>query len=90
MLIFELHVKTDRKLTIVNKITQNLFLWQSKGIDYQISKEENSNINKIMYETNMTLSTGANRNYFLVNPVGISVFMCLYLSLYCPFLILLY
>ena len=44
MLIFALHVKIDRKLTVVNKITRNLFLWQPKSIDYQISKEKNSNI----------------------------------------------
>ena len=40
MLIFALYLKTDRKLTAVNKITRNLFLWQPKGIDYQISKEK--------------------------------------------------
>ena len=34
MLIFALHVKTDRKLTVVNKITWNLFLQQPKGIDH--------------------------------------------------------
>ena len=28
------------KLTVVNKITRNLFLQQPKGIDYQISKEK--------------------------------------------------
>ena len=39
MLIFALHVQTDRKLTVVNKITGNLFPQQRKGIDYQISKE---------------------------------------------------
>ena len=33
ILIFALHVKTDRKLTVVNKITRNLFLQQPKGID---------------------------------------------------------
>ena len=46
MLIFALHVKTDRKLTAVNKITRNLFLRQPKGINYQISKEQYSNIDK--------------------------------------------
>ena len=46
MLIFAFHVKTNRKLTVVNKITRNLFLEQPKGIDYQISKEKNSNIDK--------------------------------------------
>ena len=46
MLIFALLVKTDRKLTVVNKITRNLFLQQPKVIDYQISKEKNSNIDK--------------------------------------------
>ena len=40
MLIFALHVKTDRKLTVVNKTTRNLFLQQPKGIDYQISIEK--------------------------------------------------
>ena len=40
MLIFALHVKTERKLTVVNKISRNLFLQQAKGIDYQISKEK--------------------------------------------------
>ena len=40
MLIFALQVKTDRKLTVVNEITRNLFLQQPKGIDYQISKEK--------------------------------------------------
>ena len=40
MLIFALHVKTDRKLTVVNKITQYLFLLRPKGIDYQIPKEK--------------------------------------------------
>ena len=28
MLIFALHVQTDRKLTVENKITRNLFLYQ--------------------------------------------------------------
>ena len=46
MHIFALHVKTYRKLTVVNKITRNLFLWQPKGTDCQISKEKNSNIDK--------------------------------------------
>ena len=46
MLISAFHVKTDRKLTVVNKITWNLLLQQPKGIDYQISKEKNSNIEK--------------------------------------------
>ena len=46
MVIFALRVKTDRKLTVVNKITRNLFLYQTKGIDYQISKERNSYIDK--------------------------------------------
>ena len=46
MLIVALHVKTDHKLTVVNKITRNLFLWQPNGIDYQISKEKISNIDK--------------------------------------------
>ena len=40
ILIFALHVKDDRKPTIVNKITQNLFLQQPKDIDYQIPKEK--------------------------------------------------
>ena len=40
MLIFALHVQTDRKLTVVNKITRNLFLYQPKGIDYQIQKKK--------------------------------------------------
>ena len=44
MLIFVLHVKTDRKLTLVHKITRNLFIQQPKGTDYQIPKEKNSNI----------------------------------------------
>ena len=46
MFIFALDVKTDRKLTVVNKITQNFFLQQPKYIDYQISKQKNSNIDK--------------------------------------------
>ena len=46
MLIFALHVKTDRKLTVLNKITPNLFPQQPQGIDYQISKEKNSNVDK--------------------------------------------
>ena len=46
MLIFALRIQTDRKLTIANKITWNLFLYQPKGIDYQISKEKNSNSDK--------------------------------------------
>ena len=46
MLIFELHVKTDHKLIVVNKITLNLFLQQPKGIDHKISKEKNSNIDQ--------------------------------------------
>ena len=46
MLIFALHVKTDRKLTVINKITRNLFLLEPKGIDYQISKEKNYYIDK--------------------------------------------
>ena len=33
MLIFALHVQTDRKLPVVNNITRNLFLYQPKGID---------------------------------------------------------
>ena len=41
-----LHVQTNRKLTVVNKITRNLFLQHPKGIDYQIPKEKNSNIDK--------------------------------------------
>ena len=40
MLIFALHVKTDRKVTVVNKIAQNLFLRQPKGIDYQSQKKK--------------------------------------------------
>jgi len=40
MLIFALHIQTDRKLIVVNKIQQ------PKGIDYQISEEKNSNIDK--------------------------------------------
>ena len=40
MIIFALHVKTDRKLTVVNKITRNLFPQQPKCIDYQIAKEK--------------------------------------------------
>ena len=46
MLIFALCAKTDRKLTVVNKITRNLFIQQPEGIDYRISKEKNSNIDK--------------------------------------------
>ena len=46
ILILALHVKTNRKLTIVNKITRNLFLYQPKGIHYQISKYKNSNIDE--------------------------------------------
>ena len=46
MLIFALHVKTDRKRRVVNKITRNLFLQQRKGIDYQISIEKNYKIDK--------------------------------------------
>ena len=46
MLLFALHVKTDRKPTVVNKITRNLFLQRPEGIDCQISKEKNSDNNK--------------------------------------------
>ena len=46
MLIFALHVQIDRKLTVVNKITRNLFLQQRESIDFQISQEKNSNIDK--------------------------------------------
>ena len=46
MLIFALNVKSDRKLTVVNKITRNLFLQQPKGTDYQISKEKNLKLTK--------------------------------------------
>lgn len=40
MFIFELYVKTDHKLTVVNKITRNSYIYQSKGIEYCISKEK--------------------------------------------------
>ena len=50
MLIFALHVKTDRNLTVVNKITRNLFLQKPKDIAYKISKEKNSNIVKRITE----------------------------------------
>ena len=40
MLIFSLHVQTNRKLAVVNKITRNLFLQRPQGIDHQIAKEK--------------------------------------------------
>lgn len=47
MLIFALHVKTDRNLIVVNEIIRNSYLYQPKDIDYWISKEKkNSNIDK--------------------------------------------
>ena len=46
MLMFALHVKTDRKVTVISKITRNLFPQQPKDIDYKISKDKNSNIHK--------------------------------------------
>ena len=46
MVIFALHVKTDHKRAVVNEITRNLFLQQPTGIDYQISNENNCNIDK--------------------------------------------
>ena len=67
MLSFALRVQTNRKLTVVNKMTRNLLLRQPKGIDYQVSKEKASNIDKRI--TKQTLSTFANRNDFLVNPL---------------------
>ena len=33
-------------MTVGNKITWNLFLQQPKGIDYQILREKNSNVDK--------------------------------------------
>ena len=46
MIIFALHGKTACQLTTVNKITRNLFLSQPKDVDYRISKEKHSNIDK--------------------------------------------
>ena len=57
MLIFALHIKTDRKLTVVNKMTRNLFLWQPRGIDYQISKEKKFNIDKTITKRYLLVQT---------------------------------
>ena len=46
MLIFALHVKTDRKLTVVNKITRNSFLQSPKRYRLLNFKRKNSNIDK--------------------------------------------
>ena len=40
MLILALHIQTDRKPTVLDKIIRNLFLQQLKGVDNQISKEK--------------------------------------------------
>lgn len=39
MLIIALHVRTDGKLTVINRITRNLFLQLPKSIDCKISKK---------------------------------------------------
>ena len=75
MLIFAFHVKIDRKLTVANKITRNLFLKQSKSVNYQISKEK-----KILYkqkynEISLKLCIGASRNYSLTNLTYLDAFI---------------
>lgn len=54
MLIFALHIRNDGKTTVVNDITWNLFLQQSK---------------KSIIDKGLTLSSGANRNHLLANPI---------------------
>ena len=41
MLIFALYVKTDHKLTVVNKVTRNLFLYSNLKVSTTKSQKKN-------------------------------------------------